>query len=99
MMFRLPCILTERRRTCPTLWRVCAESGMSTACGLCVETCPEVFEVGENDDIAKVIDALLDWKTDRGERHGWASTKPSPYAVKFLRRLRRMEPYENRKLH
>lgn len=26
-----------------------------TACGLCVETCPEVFELGEDADVAKVI--------------------------------------------
>ena len=26
-----------------------------TACGLCAETCPEVFQLGEDADIAKVI--------------------------------------------
>lgn len=26
-----------------------------TACGLCVDTCPEVFEMGPDDDIAMVI--------------------------------------------
>jgi ferredoxin len=25
-----------------------------TACGLCVDTCPDVFELGDDDDIAKV---------------------------------------------
>jgi len=25
-----------------------------TACGLCVETCPDVFELGDDDEIAKV---------------------------------------------
>ena len=26
-----------------------------TACGLCVDTCPEVFEMGEDGDVAVVI--------------------------------------------
>ena len=25
-----------------------------TGCGLCVETCPEVFDMGDDDDVAKV---------------------------------------------
>lgn len=33
--------------------KVTIEKDLCTSCGLCVETCPDVFEMGD-DDIAKV---------------------------------------------
>ena len=35
--------------------RAIVDPDLCTACGLCTETCPEVFELGADDDVAKVI--------------------------------------------
>ena len=34
--------------------KVTVDEDLCTACGLCVDTCPEVFELGDDDDVAQV---------------------------------------------
>ncbi len=33
---------------------VCIDESMCSGCGICVDTCPEIFEIGE-DGLAKVL--------------------------------------------
>lgn len=33
---------------------VTVDEDLCTACGLCVDTCPEVFDLGDDDDVAQV---------------------------------------------
>jgi len=34
--------------------KVTIDEDLCTACGLCVDTCPEVFDLGDDDDVAQV---------------------------------------------
>jgi ferredoxin len=34
--------------------KVTVDEDLCTACGLCVDTCPEVFDLGDDDDVAQV---------------------------------------------
>lgn len=34
--------------------KVSVDEDLCTACGLCADTCPEVFELGDDDDVAQV---------------------------------------------
>ncbi|HIE28868.1 TPA: ferredoxin [Candidatus Poribacteria bacterium] len=34
--------------------KVSVDEDLCTACGLCVDTCPEVFDLGDDDDVAQV---------------------------------------------
>jgi ferredoxin len=34
--------------------KVTVDADLCTACGLCIDTCPEVFELGDDDEVAKV---------------------------------------------
>ncbi|MBM3240482.1 ferredoxin [Candidatus Poribacteria bacterium] len=34
--------------------KVTVDEDLCTACGLCVNTCPEVFDLGDDDDVAQV---------------------------------------------
>ena len=34
--------------------KVSVDEDLCTACGLCTDTCPEVFELGDDDDVAQV---------------------------------------------
>jgi ferredoxin len=34
--------------------KVTVDEDLCTACGLCVDTCPDVFDLGDDDDVAQV---------------------------------------------
>jgi ferredoxin len=34
--------------------KVSVDEDLCTACGLCIDTCPEVFDLGDDDDVAQV---------------------------------------------
>ena len=34
--------------------KVTIDEDLCTACGLCVDTCPDVFDLGDDDDVAQV---------------------------------------------
>ena len=36
------------------------ENDLCTGCGLCEETCPEIFKLNEDDDIAEIIKTVYD---------------------------------------
>ena len=39
--------------------RAMVDADVCTGCGLCVDTCPEVFEMGEEEDVATVKVATI----------------------------------------